>query len=42
MTAPSPDDPAGIAALILARFRAYRDRFRAITLAAKTRFERTA
>jgi isocitrate dehydrogenase kinase/phosphatase len=42
MTAPPPDDPAGIAALILASFRAYRDRFRAITLAAKTRFERTA
>jgi isocitrate dehydrogenase kinase/phosphatase len=35
-------DPAEIAALILASFRAYRARFRDITLAAKTRFERSA
>ena len=42
MTAQRRKTPAAIAALILASFRAYRDRFRAITLAAKTRFERTA
>ena len=33
---------AEIAALILSSFRAYRERFREITLAAKTRFERAA
>jgi isocitrate dehydrogenase kinase/phosphatase len=43
MSAPArPVDPAEIAALILQSFRDYRARFRAITLAAKTRFERRA
>ena len=36
------DDAADVAALILASFRAYRERFRGITLAAKTRFESAA
>ena len=42
MTGTQTAEPAEIAALILSSFRAYRERFRAITLAAKTRFERTA
>jgi isocitrate dehydrogenase kinase/phosphatase len=45
MTTATPaarDDAAAVAALILASFRAYRERFRGITLSAKTRFERTA
>jgi len=43
MNAPAPQvDAAEIAALILASFRAYRNRFREITLAAKTRFEARA
>lgn len=42
VAASAPDDAADVAALILKSFRAYRDEFRAITLAAKTRFERAA
>ncbi|HET6474212.1 MAG TPA: isocitrate dehydrogenase kinase/phosphatase AceK regulatory subunit, partial [Pseudomonadales bacterium] len=43
MNAPTPHvDAADVAALILASFRAYRTRFREITLAAKTRFEARA
>jgi len=36
------EDAVAVAQLILSSFRAYRQAFREITLAAKTRFERTA
>ena len=42
VAASTRDDAADVAALILTSFRAYRDEFRTITLAAKTRFERAA
>ena len=39
---PTRNDAVDVAASILASFRAYRNSFRGITLAAKTRFERAA